>query len=235
MKQPPVIYPQGSFEWFRERWGRITMSSSVKTLMEGTTGQLNGLLKLIRWQISHAGSDDVIREEWIREGRLGDRVEAMAWGRRYEMESIRQYELSRGVDVIRPGFTAHPDWPELVGTSADFIELDEDGEAEFVGEVKCPHKSERHKQYLQYGMPPDYFHQTQGHMEVYGLQFGKFVSYDPRHPLNHDKIYVQVLQRDEAWSMLFREKMTEFARHIKKGTDYTPPLGDVSDGVPQLF
>lgn len=212
------------------------MSETIKTLMDGDVKALNNLLRLVRWQREH-DDDDTIREEWIREGRLGDNVEAMAWGRRYELESIRQYELSRGVDVIRPGFTVHPRY-DLVGSSTDFIET-ADGEvpglAMYACEIKCPFNSKYHLQYLQHGMPPMYHHQTQGHMEVHGLDDGKFVSYDPRHPIERDKIYVQILVRDTAWTALFRERVEEFTDHVYRDTEFRSRVPDVKDGLPTLF
>lgn len=229
--------PQGSFEWYRSRWGRITMSVTVKPLLNGHVHELNNLLKLIRWQHEH-NDEATVRAEYEREARLGDQVEAMAWGKTHETESVEQYELTRNVSVIRPGFVAHPIWPTLVGDSTDFLES-EDGTLEspsfYAGEIKCPYLSKNHLSYLRYGMPEIYYNQTQGHMETHDLEEGKFVSYDPRHPVDRDKIYVQMLKRDHAWSDKFRDRMTQFSKHFEAGSRFEHDIGKITDGVPSMF
>ncbi len=220
---------QGTLEWYTERWGRITMSKGVTTLMDGHVHERNKLLKLIRWQLNHA-NPDTIREEFERETRLGDNVNALAWGRQHELESIEQYELTRNVTVVRPGFMKHPLWPDYCGSSIDFIEGDE-----FACEIKCPFNSENHLKSIRFGMGPWHVNQTQGHMEVAGLEKGKFVSYDPRHPVEEQKIYVQNIERDLEWTMKFRELMDQFAHHMEVGTQFEQQMGAARDGIPSMF
>lgn len=218
--------------------------------MEGHVHELNKLLQLIRWQKANESNDELIAQEWQREARLGDNVEAMAWGKSLEDESVKQYEITRNVRVIRPGFVVHPDYPDLVGDSSDFIECHNgkvNGTPMYAGEIKCPHKeiegtgySKYHVQYLQYGMPKWYHHQVQGHIEVQGaihptIEQGKFVSYDPRHPVERDRIYVQRVERDPAWSEKFHERMTEFSRHFKRGSQFEHQISGVRDGIPSMF
>lgn len=213
------------------------MSATIKTLMEGHVHELNKLLDFIRWQRTH-GDEKTVRLEYEREMSLGDRVEAMSWGKKYEPEAINHYELSRAIEVIQPGFVSHPDFPDLIGDSTDFIECDDgtvNGTPKFAAEVKCPKKSENHMKYLRYGMPAIYYNQTQGHMEVHGVQLGKFVSYDPRHRIEADKLYVQILHADEAWQLRFRERAEEFAHHLKRGSKFEHKIGGVKDGIPSMF
>jgi hypothetical protein len=224
-----LMASQGTLEWYTERWGMITMSERVTKLMEGHVHELNKLLKKIRWQKDHA--DPVtIREEFERESRLGDNVNSLSWGRQHESESVEQYELTRNVTVFRPGFFQHPLWPTLCGSSIDFIENDT-----FACEIKCPYNSENHLRTIRFGMDPMYFNQTQGHMEVTGLEKGKFISYDPRHPIDEQKLYVQNLERDLEWTLKFRKRMEEFAHHMEAGTQFEQQMGKATDGIPSMF
>ncbi len=205
------------------------MSKHVATLMDGHVHERNKLLKLIRWQKDNSDLDTIM-QEFERETRIGDNVKALAWGRKHEIESIEQYELTRNVTVMRPGFMKHPLWPDLCGSSIDFIEGDE-----FACEIKCYYVSENHLRTLRFGMGPEHVHQTQGHMEVAGLEKGKFVSYDPRHPVDEQKIYVQNLKRDLDWSIKFRDLMGEFAHHMEAGSRFEQQMGATKDGIPSMF
>ncbi len=72
-------------------------------------------------------------------------------------------------------------------------------------------------------------------MEVHDLDEGKFVSYDPRHQIEEQQVYVQTLERDLAWQKLFREKMEEFDEHFRNGTLYESPITKATDGIPSMF
>jgi len=228
---------QRTFEWFRDRWGKITMSARVSILLEGTVHDLNKLLKTLLWEQNHA-TDDQIRVAFESETRIGDNNPAMSWGKRMEEDAIRHYELTRNIQVHRAGFLVHPMWPNLVGDSTDFLEgatgiLDEP--AKYACEVKCPYNSDNHKKTLRFGMSTWHHNQTQGHMEVHDLDEGKFVSYDPRHPIEEQQVYVQTLERDPAWTKLFREKMEEFDEHFRHGTLYESAITKATDGIPSMF
>lgn len=228
---------QRTFEWFYERWGKITMSSRIKTIMEGHVHQLNNLLKTLRWEQEEA-TQDQIRKAYEDETRIGDANLAMSWGKRHEEEAITHYEMTRNIEVIQVGFAVHPRWPKLVGTSTDFIECDDGtvtGNPKYACEIKCPYNPENHKKTIRYGMPTYHHHQTQGHMEVYNLDLGKFVSYDPRHPIEEQQVYVQLLERDTAWQKLFYEKMEEFEEHFNMGTIYEHKIQSATDGIPSMF
>lgn len=227
---------QGTYEWYRDRWGMITMSQQAKILIEGHVHLWNKLLKHIRWQREQG--ETVIRQQYESETSLGDNVEALAWGKRLEIESVEQYELTRNVSVIRPGFMRHHEFPTLVGSSIDFIETDDgtlDGEGQFACEIKCPLLPENHLKAIRYGMAPEHVHQTQGHMEVTGLVEGKFVSYDPRHPVEEQRVYVQNLTRDPEWAKQFRTMIEEFDHHLKHGTQFEHKMGKATDGIPSMF
>ena len=145
---------QRTYEWFADRWGKITMSKRIDIIMNNLVHDLNNLLKTLMWEQVQAVPDQ-IREAFEAETRIGDASPAMSWGKRLEEEAISHYELTRNVQVIRCGFKVHPLWPTLVGDSTDFIETDDgtlDGKLKFAGEVKCPYNSENHKKTLRFGM-----------------------------------------------------------------------------------
>ncbi len=228
---------QRTYEWFADRWGKITMSKRIDILMNNLVHELNNLLKILKWEQFQAAPDQ-IREAYEAETRIGDASPAMSWGKRLEEEAISHYELTRNIQVIRCGFKVHPLWPHLVGDSTDFIEcLDGtlDGVPHFAGEVKCPYNSENHKKSLRFGMATWHHNQTQGHMEVHDLDQGKFVSYDPRHQIEEQQIYVQTIERDLAWQKLFREKMEVFDDHFRNGTFYEHVVAQATDGIPSMF
>ena len=229
--------PQRSFEWYKSRLGKITMSMRSKTLMEGGTHALNNLLKTLHWE--QGMTEDQAHEEYEREMRIGDVVPNLEWGRRHEEEMIEFYEMTRNVEVIRPGFVVHSMWPNLVGDSADFIETIDgtlEGTPKWVGEIKCPSESDNHLKTIRYGMPGYHHNQTQGHMECHGMTVGRFGSYDPRHPVEANKLYVQNLEVDLAWQKRFRERMEQFNEHFQKDTLFEADnLGKATDGIPSMF
>ena len=227
---------QRSYDWYSDRWGKITMSSRIDILLSGHVHALNNLLKTLAWE--QQATDSEIRVAFEQETRIGDSNPYMAWGKRYEPEAMDHYELTRNVQIIRCGFKVHPTWPHLVGDSADFIECDDGtrtGTPQYACEIKCPGKPENHKKTLRFGMAVWHHNQTQGHMEVHDLDEGKFVSYDPRHPIEEQQIYVQLLERDLLWQKQFREKMEEFDEHFRLGTFYEHKTTKATDGIPSMF
>lgn len=220
---------QRTFEWFSDRWGKITMSKRIDTLMAGHVHELNNLLKTLIWEQFDA-TEEQRRHAFESETRIGDNSPAMSWGKRHEEEAITHYELTRNIEVVRAEFAVHPLWPHLVGDSTDFLEDDR-----YACEVKCPYNSDNHKKTLRYGMAAWHHNQTQGHMEVHDKDEGKFVSYDPRHPIEDNQIYVQVIERDLAWQKLFREKMEVFDDHFRNGTLYEHAVAQATDGIPSMF
>jgi hypothetical protein len=213
------------------------MSRRIDTLLGNHVHDLNNLLKTLKWEQFDAVPDQ-IREAFEAETRIGDASPAMSHGKRLEEPGICHYEMTRNIEVIRAEFMVHPMWPDLVGDSTDFIETDDgtlEGVPKFACEVKCPYNSENHKKTLRFGMQGWHHNQTQGHMEVHDLDLGKFVSYDPRHPIAEQQIYVQVIERDLAWQKLFREKMEIFDDHFRNGTFYEHVVAQATDGIPSMF
>lgn len=233
---------QGTYEWYRDRFGMITMSDRVDTIISGNPLQLNNLLETIKWERLIKEDENHVRREFERECGAGERVEALRWGREKETEALAQYELMRNIDVVRPEFKRHPLWPDLVGDSTDFLEtipgLCDDGTSMnlvVVGEVKCPLASENHLKALRYGMEPKHYNQVQGHIECWSVRKARFLSYDPRTPIIEKQIYSQLIDVDLHWQHRFRTRMQMFIEHLQRGTRFDFGMGSARDGIPSLF
>lgn len=224
---------QGTLEWYRARFGLITMSDRIDIIISGSVHQLNNLIRDIKWEQSINADAAHVQREYEREMAIGDRVTQLAWGRRHEQEALAQYELVHNAEIIRPGFRTHELWPNLVGDSTDFIETRAGSKR--TGEVKCYHDQANHLRALRYGMDPKHYNQVQGHMECWRTIHGVFISYDPRHPIVDQQLYVQAIERDEEWAKVFHARMTEFAKHFTMGTKFEFAMSGARDGIPSLF
>lgn len=220
---------QGTLGWYKERRGRITMSERVTTLMEGSVDARNSLLRAIAWEREQP--DEVIAEFFEREQRAGENSEAMAWGRAHEDAAYRAFAMTRNTKVVRPGFIPHPAFPDLCGSSVDFIEYDDQG-PRFCGEVKCPFKQANHLAALHYGMKPGHYNQVQGHCAVTGLEGTKFISFDPRQHQSQ-QLYVQLVPASAEWQDRLLSALDEFAAHLSAGTFYEKPK--LTGKIPKLF
>jgi len=221
---------QGGFEWYKSRWAKVTGSSdNVATLMGGNPHSQNKVLEEIRW--AKEQSDDVIREHYEKEQDQANVY--MKWGKAHEEEAVRTYQLQNNVDVIySPGFLEHPEWGEVCGCSRDFVDTTNN----WLGEVKCPGKPENHAKTLKYGMGPWHVNQVQMGLECdRERDFLIFCSYDPRNPVEGDRLYQQLIKRDDDWIEKFRKVMGEFYDHFKNGTEFRHATHQRADGVPQLF
>lgn len=221
---------QGTFEWYYDRFGMITSSDRIDTIISGNPHQLNALIDTLRWEKSIKEDVAHVKREYERELAASYHVEALAWGRKMETEALDQYELVYTRAVQRCGFRLHPLWPEFVGDSADFIEDDT-----FVGEVKCYKDPEKHLRALRYGMDPTHHNQVQGHIECWDAPRAKFVSYDPRAKPADKQLYVQVIERDVQWQLRFRTRMQEFVTHYRNRTRFEFTTSSARDGIPSMF
>lgn len=233
---------QGTFEWYYERFGMITMSDRVDVIMVGNPHQLNNLLATLKWERSIKEDKAHVRREFEREMGIGNTVEQLKWGREHENEALAQYELLNSIDVVRTGFKTHPLWPDLVGDSTDFLETypgwAEDGTKMNIvrpGEVKCYFDPANHLKALRYGMDSKHYNQVQGHMECWSVPTARFISYDPRLPVVEKQLYTQIIERDSQWQFTFRERMTRFVEHATRGTRFDFEMKGARDGIPSLF
>jgi hypothetical protein len=236
------VISQGTFEWYLSRFGMITMSERVDTVMFGNPHQLNNLLETIKWERLVKEDVEHVRREFERENGNAERVAGLKWGREKEFEGLLQYELTTHTEIKRVEFKTHDLWPDLVGDSTDWIEAmpgkGDDGtpmRLVVVGEMKCYLDEANHLKALRYGMDPKHYNQVQGHIECWGVKYGKFISYDPRAPVVDKQLYQQTIEQDPQWQLRFRTRMQQFATHLARGTRFDFEMQGARDGIPSLF
>lgn len=158
--------------------------------------------------------------------------EYMRWGSAHEAEAAKTYQMVNNVDIIySPGFKEHPEFP-CFGVSLDLIDTTNN----WTGEIKCPGKEGNHAKTVRYGMGKWHVDQTQLQLECSPEQdMLIFISFDPRHPDERDKLYQQIQRRNEDWIAKFRSKAGEFYEHLQAGTRFQHATIQRADGVPQLF
>lgn len=220
---------QRSFEWYRARWGKITGSERIKTIIEGNFVSLNKLLEKIRWEQKQR--ENVIREAWEKEQSTSN--DAMRWGGDHELEAVRAYEMLNNIDcTYSPGFQDHPLYPKLCGISIDFI----DNTNNWLGEVKCPYNTDNHMRAIKFGMPTSHVDQVQLGLECRpDLPACMFVSYDPRYPDPREQVYQQLQYRSADWSGRFNRTMQAFFENFHAGRIFELKMPKTTDGIPSMF
>jgi hypothetical protein len=206
---------QKTFEWYRARWGHVT-STSVRPLIVGKPEQINKILDRLEMQWN--ATDDQIELAFLEEQDLGSKIKALAWGTLYEKRAITEFETEYGIPCRRPTFIPHPEWPELLGSSIDFEEINEHtGEILRPGEAKAPLKLENHIAYRNVRKHLTYHkHQMQLHMAVLGSQDCRFVSFHPDAD-PEKQVYADLVPRDEEWQDTLRMRMKLLTKYHYAG------------------
>lgn len=210
---------QSNYAWYRKRWGKIT-STRVQPLVSGSVSTLNSLLDKL-WEEWEADEDD-IRTAYELDLMTANKY--MRWGSLHEEEAISAFEIEYDVATIRPSFIEHKEWPDLVGSSVDAIEVDQDGVQVRSVEVKCPWYVRRHYEYIRerkHLQGAGHRHQTQHHIQVlasHGVPPEcRFVSYHPSVE-GEDRIYQDIVPALDWWQKQFAERMRVFAKHFYSRT-----------------
>lgn len=219
---------QRSYEWYRSRWGKITGSERIKTVISGQFLALNKLLEKMRWERDQP--ERVIKAAWEQEQLTSS--DALRWGGDHELEAVRAYEMINNVDcTYSPGFVDHPLFP-LCGLSIDFL----DNTNGWLGEVKCPYNTDNHMRAIKFGMPTSHVDQVQlGLACKPKLQVCVFVSYDPRYPDPRQQVYQQLQYRSEEWQGRFNRQMQTFTDHFHSGHRFETVMPKTVDGIPSMF
>lgn len=221
---------QRTVEWFATRMGHVTGSQRIGTYMSnlGNPHTLNRLLDEVADELTW--SSQQIKNQFELEQSQAN--EYMRWGSAHEHEAYKTYQMVNNVDAIySPGFKEHDEFP-CFGLSRDFIDTTNN----WVGEIKCPGKEGNHAKTVRYGMGKWHVNQTQLGLECSPEQdLLIFVSYDPRHPIEKERLYQQLQRRNDEWIGAFRSKAGEFDDHLRKGTRFKHAVVQNAEGVPQLF
>ena len=190
---------QGTQEWFDERLGRLTASKFYCIMTQPQAQRDREAGKLSRTAESYL--IEKVTELLTGESReLKDK--ALEWGKQYEEEARKMYELERMVTVKQVGFIPHKTIP-IIGCSPDGL-LEDRGL-----EIKCPHRSSNFTKYL-YGadIPKSYYTQIQASMYITGLNKWDFVVYNPRVKNEKFRLYVKTVDRDEDYIEKIDEQLS---------------------------
>ena len=221
---------QRNVGWFADRMGHATGSGRISPFMSnlGNPHALNRMLDEMADELTW--SEQQIKDQFELEQSQAN--EYMRWGSAHELDAAKTYQMVNNVDIIySPGFREHPEFP-CFGVSLDFIDTTNN----WTGEIKCPGKEGNHAKTVRYGMGKWHVDQTQLQLECTPEQdLLVFVSYDPRHPIEKQRLFTLLQQRSEEWIALFRSKAGAFNEHLKAGTRFQHAVVQNAEGVPQLF
>jgi putative phage-type endonuclease len=189
---------QRSDEWFMARLGKATASRFNDIMSTTKTG--------------YGAGRKNYRAELVIERLTGEKIENytnsfMQWGIDNEPTARLAYESESGDIVKDATFVQHALLD--AGASPDGY-IGDDG----ILEIKCPN-SATHIQTLQSKkIPYQYIAQVQGQMWITGRAWAKFVSFDPRMPINAQIIIIDVPRDDEYIEKLEKE-VTSFLEEVE--------------------
>lgn len=182
---------QGTPAWFNARKGKLTASNF------GAAAGVNPYCtrkKALRLQLGME--------------KFSGAIDACIWGTKNEKNAIKDYMVRTGNVVVSKGFYTHPDYPWLGGSPDGLV--GDDG----IIEVKCPF----YKQVPHVIIPPHYYCQVNGLLEILDRQWCDYVSWTP----TAMKIYRVYRDRD-LWAHLL-ERYTVFFACMQRGCDQIPNM-----------
>lgn len=205
---------QRSVEWFLHRWDKFTGSKIPDLMKQGRAkGELWGetARKVIKTIASYQKMTDEGRQyqaliEMAKEYRQTE------WGNKYEPEARAKYAEQTGYIVNEVGFKVHDLIPYLGGSFDGEVNdmakyksdlLNKYSRAGII-EIKCPYDPVKHedncdlKQSGGITIKHDYYGQIQCNIEVGGVQWCDFVSYDPRCKPEYQLVIIRVM-RDQIY------------------------------------
>ena len=204
---------QRTVQWFLARWDKFT-GSKIPALMKqgikkdqkwGETAK-----KVILELASYATMTPEGREQYAIEQMYKD-FRATRWGNTYEPEARDLYSARTGMYVNVTGFTCHPTIGYLGGSFDGEIidqEYDQNIDRSFnnrrgIIEIKCPYDPVKHLenenlQRVGLDKSHEYYGQIQNNIEVAGVDWCDFISYDPRQTDPHKLIIIRVV-RDQIY------------------------------------
>ena len=180
---------QGTPAWFNARKGKLTASNF------GSAVGVNP------WCTRKKALRTALGLE-----KFSGNMEACLWGTKNEKNAIKDYMIRTGNIVRSKGLFTHPDYA-WIGGSPDGL-VGEDG----IIEVKCPFA----QQVPHAKIPPHYYCQINGLMEIMDKKWCDFISWTP-HAM---KIY-RVYRDSDLWAYLL-ERYTIFYACMQRGCPDIP-------------
>lgn len=204
---------QRSVKWFLARWDKFTGSRIPDLMKQGRAkGEQWGetARAIILELASYAMMTDEGREQYAIEQMMKD-FRQTAWGNKYEPEARAKYSEKTGYDVKETGFTTHPKIKYFGGSFDGSItgyfhsdEFDKTMGIRGIIEIKCPYDPIKHcknRDLLQNGgitSKFEYYGQIQANIEVAGVDWCDFISYDPRCKPEFQLVIIRVM-RDQIY------------------------------------
>lgn len=202
---------QRSVEWFLHRWDKFTGSRIPDLMKQGRgKGELWGETArgIILEIASYMTMTDEGREAYAIE-QMYKEFRPTAWGNKYEPEARAKYAERTGYIVNEVGFKVHDSIPYLGGSFDGEIAIHQGASKDFyelqgIIEIKCPYDPIKHckNRDLSQGegitIKHEYYGQIQNNIEVAGVQWCDFVSYDPRCKPEYQLVIIRVM-RDQIY------------------------------------
>jgi|GEM_PF-2841959 len=214
---------QQSKEWFLHRWDKFT-GSEIPNLMKrgrgkgqdwGETAKAVILKKVAYSQMTDEG------REMQAEIEMSADFKQTRWGNTYEPEARVKYADKTGYLVQEIGFMVNPMCKynggsfdgEVMQSKCDFKQIGEsDGYKEYVPEnkrheragiieIKCPYDPIKHSKNASLKIDGldqshEYYAQIQNNINVAGVDWCDFISYDPRRKPEHQLVVIRVVRDD---------------------------------------
>lgn len=177
---------QGSPAWFSARRGKMTASNF------GAAAGVNPYV-----------SRKKKAKEMLEPEEPLVNIPACTWGNQNERNALKDYMIRTGNVVATKGFVLHPHYSWLGGSPDGLV-----GERGMI-EIKCPYA----KMVPHLRIPPWYYCQVNGLMEIFNRDWCDFVSWTPQEM----KIY-RVYRDPILWSYLL-DRYTVFYSYMKRGCD----------------
>lgn len=194
---------QRTEKWFADRLGKAT-SSRFNDIMSTTKTGYGAGRKNYRAEL--------VIERLTEERQESYTNSAMQWGIDNEPTARLAYEAETGDIVTDAPFVQH----SLLeaGASPDGY-IGDDG----VLEIKCPNSATHIDTLAKKKIPFQYYAQVQGQMWITGRKYAKFVSFDPRMPINAQFIIIDV-PRDDAYIEKLEKEVTSFLEEVEAETEF---------------
>jgi len=213
---------QKSKEWFLHRWDKFT-GSEIGDLMKrgrGKNEEWGETAKgIILKKVAYAQMTDEGREMQSEIEMSKDFVQTR-WGNTYEPEARNAYAELTGLNVVETGFMVNPKIPYNGGsfdgevwkgkeqidvTSKDSMGIQSyiyvDNKRIGIIEIKCPYDPVKHDKNASLAIDGldqshEYYAQIQNNINVAGVDWCDFISYDPRRKPEHRLVVIRVNRDD---------------------------------------
>lgn len=182
---------QGSQEWLEARLGFATASCYSQILAKGEgKSRKTYLNRVVAERLTGKPLDSFSNHHTER-------------GTEQEPFARMAYEAATGNLCNEVGFIRHPTL--MAGASPDCL-IETDGGAE----IKSVIPTVQIETFERGGHPPSHKAQIQGNLWITGRKWWDFVSYSPNIKLEHLRLYIFRVQRDEEYIKNLEKEVTQF-------------------------